>query len=575
MKEKAFRTKLIFIILSFIGTGFIYYTFFAMLSYIREESTEEVSMTLSSGYDVTIDGTSYNNVDLSELRFDTVPSGTEITVTSEFPSKDLDNSMMELYTLHSRVRVLVENEIVYSYGFDKPVVFGYGNLHIPLHESYSGKKFTIQYFVMEGGEMSSIDAPVILFEARDHFRNAARVRLPFLMVNFALIIISLMFGAIALIFMFKTKEMIKLVFLAISVFGIGVWIFCSHDFIAVFSDNLLLRGHIEYMSFYTAPFFFTLYFFDDYFVKETSPRRYVYITMATIQGVFGAVSIPLNFLTPIHLPSLLPFSHITLILSLSFLAYMSIRAAKLKKNTHRPFLIGFTIVIGFALRDLILFVNYHYIRHSSGEKYQSRMLIGTFLFAICMFVDFFSLQNRRLAAEAEAEAFNKMAHTDIMTGLSNRRRCEEKFAVFAKSKSVFGIISFDLNDLKKTNDNYGHEAGDKLLTDFSNLLKSVFSEDCMVCRTGGDEFIATIPDAKKYRPENILRALAEKRDVINKSRTPLPLSYACGYCLSNDPALAKDLTGMELVTEVNKLSDARMYENKAAIKAARKASQKA
>ena len=254
---------------------------------------------------------------------------------------------------------------------------------------------------------------------------------------------------------------------------------------------------------------------------------------------------------------------------------MSIRAARLKKNTHRSFLIGFTIVIGFALRDLILFVNYHYIRHSSGEKYQSRMLIGTFLFAICMFVDFFSLQNRRLAAEAEAEAFNKMAHTDIMTGLSNRRRCEEEFAVFAKSKNVFGIISFDLNDLKKTNDNYGHEAGDKLLTDFSNLLKSVFSEDCMVCRTGGDEFIATIPDAKKYRPENILRALAEKRDVINKSRTPLPLSYACGYCLSNDPALAKGLTGMELVTEVNKLSDARMYENKAAIKAARKASQKA
>ena len=124
-----------------------------------------------------------------------------------------------------------------------------------------------------------------------------------------------------------------------------------------------------------------------------------------------------------------------------------------------------------------------------------------------MFVDFFSLQNRRLAAEAEAEAFNKMAHTDIMTGLSNRRRCEEEFAVFAKSKSVFGIISFDLNDLKKTNDNYGHEAGDKLLTDFSNLLKSVFSEDCMVCRTGGDEFIATIPDAKKYSPESIPKGL--------------------------------------------------------------------
>ncbi len=567
------KTKLIFIILSLIGTGFIYYTFVTTISYIKQGTTTPESETLNLHYDVNVGGVLYQDADLDSLKFDTVPSGTEITVSSTFPDKNLENSIMNLYVLHSRVELLVDGKSVYFYGHDKPVVFGYGTLHVPLYENYSGKDFKIIYNIMEGGEVSAIDAPVIYYDATDYFRNMAINRMTYLMMDFALIVLSLIFGAVALIFMFKSREMLKLVFLAISVFGIGMWIFCNHDLFDLFSDNLLLRGHIEYMSFYTAPFFFSLYFFDDYFVAEKTGRRYVYLAITVLQGLFGFISIPLNFTTGIHLPSLLPISHVLIISSLTFLAYMSIRSIRLKKNLHVSFLLGFTLIILFALRDMILFTKYHYLQHSTGAKYNSRMLIGTFLFAVAMFIDFFATQSRRKAAEVRAEALNKMAHTDIMTGLSNRRRCEEEFEELAKSKSVFGIINFDLNDLKKTNDNYGHEAGDKLLTDFSNLLTETFPEGCLVCRTGGDEFIATISDAKRIRPEEILRVLAEKRNLINKTRTPLPLSYACGYCISTDPALGSGLSGSELVSEVNKLSDARMYENKAAIKAAAKASQ--
>jgi diguanylate cyclase (GGDEF)-like protein len=194
------------------------------------------------------------------------------------------------------------------------------------------------------------------------------------------------------------------------------------------------------------------------------------------------------------------------------------------------------------------------------------MLIGTFLFATSMFVDFFALLRKRTAAEARSEVYNKMAHTDMMTGLSNRRRCEEELDSLAQAKAPYALISFDLNDLKKTNDNYGHAEGDRLLTDFSSLLLEVFPYDSIICRTGGDEFITIIKDLSTTSPDTILENLEAKKNQLNKERTPLPLSYACGYCISTEVSVKEGLTGRALVDEVLRISDARMYGNKAIIK---------
>ena len=84
---------------------------------------------------------------------------------------------------------------------------------------------------------------------------------------------------------------------------------------------------------------------------------------------------------------------------------------------------------------------------------------------------------------------NILAYTDSLTGLKNRH-CFDKFCKGLEDsfQKNIGVIFCDLNRLKFTNDNFGHEAGDKLIRDFANILKENFpTEECF--RMSGDEFI--------------------------------------------------------------------------------------
>ena len=87
------------------------------------------------------------------------------------------------------------------------------------------------------------------------------------------------------------------------------------------------------------------------------------------------------------------------------------------------------------------------------------------------------------------------ANTDVLTGLLNRRAYEEDVIVRYRDNPFeenMVYIAFDLNGLKNTNDNFGHEAGDKLLKGASHCIRKSFGEYGKLYRIGGDEFAANI-----------------------------------------------------------------------------------
>jgi diguanylate cyclase (GGDEF)-like protein len=83
---------------------------------------------------------------------------------------------------------------------------------------------------------------------------------------------------------------------------------------------------------------------------------------------------------------------------------------------------------------------------------------------------------------------------DQLTGLYNRMYFDEEYERVARTGNwPVAILMLDLDNMKETNDSYGHAAGDKLLQRAANVLRQTFRREDIVARIGGDEFAIIIP----------------------------------------------------------------------------------
>jgi diguanylate cyclase (GGDEF)-like protein len=87
----------------------------------------------------------------------------------------------------------------------------------------------------------------------------------------------------------------------------------------------------------------------------------------------------------------------------------------------------------------------------------------------------------------------RMAVTDALTGLANRRRLSDALANPGDSGLPMAVIVMDVDNFKRYNDSFGHLAGDKLLTRLADSLRSHFPEAHTMARYGGDEFVVLLP----------------------------------------------------------------------------------
>jgi diguanylate cyclase (GGDEF)-like protein len=96
------------------------------------------------------------------------------------------------------------------------------------------------------------------------------------------------------------------------------------------------------------------------------------------------------------------------------------------------------------------------------------------------------------AIQDRAEEAERLATTDPLTRLPNRRKVEAEIEQRLASTQPFCTLFFDLDGFKHINDLHGHLAGDELLKAFATELRSALRVPDMVGRWGGDEFVAVV-----------------------------------------------------------------------------------
>ena len=135
-----------------------------------------------------------------------------------------------------------------------------------------------------------------------------------------------------------------------------------------------------------------------------------------------------------------------------------------------------------------------------------------------------NLLTRRNALEG---ILRSAAATDTLTGLENRYAFETYSLDADESEGPLAVVFFDLNFLKKVNDEQGHSAGDRLLCSAADCITGVFGCDegnnCF--RIGGDEFVAILP---KIQSQEELDRMAE-RFVEDQKKRDISIAWGCAF----------------------------------------------
>ena len=112
--------------------------------------------------------------------------------------------------------------------------------------------------------------------------------------------------------------------------------------------------------------------------------------------------------------------------------------------------------------------------------------------------------------------------TDPLTGIKNRRfyesRIQYEISRANRYEEPLSIIMFDIDYFKSVNDKYGHDIGDKVLIEYTELIVSVLRATDVLCRVGGEEFVIIAPhttaiDAYKLA-EKIRKAVEHSKQIL-------------------------------------------------------------
>ncbi len=149
------------------------------------------------------------------------------------------------------------------------------------------------------------------------------------------------------------------------------------------------------------------------------------------------------------------------------------------------------------------------------------------------------------------------ANLDVLTQVFSRRSGEEtldlQFRIAARTQTPLTILFIDVDNFKSVNDQFGHEAGDKILQQLARNLQSCLRKSDVLARWGGEEFVAILPSTDANGTMHILRRLSENELGSRPDMRKLTVSMGVSERVAD-----KCEDWEKLVT----LADQRMYQSK-------------
>jgi diguanylate cyclase len=141
----------------------------------------------------------------------------------------------------------------------------------------------------------------------------------------------------------------------------------------------------------------------------------------------------------------------------------------------------------------------------------------------------------------ELDEYKRIANTDSLTRLSNRRAFDDRLAAIYNnplSLPVTALVLADIDNFKKINDTYGHPVGDKILATVASVIRANVRRDVFVARTGGEEFAIIVEGNTTEEVMSICERIRRTLEAtpFKNSRTRInygPITISLGVCMAS------------------------------------------
>lgn len=213
--------------------------------------------------------------------------------------------------------------------------------------------------------------------------------------------------------------------------------------------------------------------------------------------------------------------------------------------------IQFIVFFLIACVGLFLIFTNEELYHLLGSNVQVKLLCGilwavmglSFLFLLIDFSQYTSMKK-------EYYALSRALHSDPVSGIANRYSCDILIEKYENKPlpSNIGCVMFELTNITEINRLYGHDCGNRLIRNFSNILQRTSVDLCFVGRNGGNKFLAIFEEGSRERIETLLSRVEQKIATYNANEQNEPAQYSFGVA-SNEQEKVPSLT--ELIALAN------------------------
>ena len=384
-------------------------------------------------------------------------------------------------------------------------------------------------------------------------------RLPKFIITCLILITGIILLLYTIVVKEKGEDDIGLRNFTIFAIMLGIWMICESQILELYVQCGIALVFIDHLTLMLMPLPFLL------FLKSMYPNgdHPLWALCCYLNCAVVFVRIFLQIIGAYDLRETLLMTHIMICIIVVCVSVLSVSEI-FKKQMTRQLMLNICCV-------LILLVTV-FLELLEFRLHNKSMPIGSlgFLFYIVVMGLTSLKKSRRIMEQArESELYRKLAFVDELTGVYNRtafKRDLNNCLVTDEKTEQQEILPtvlymFDLNDLKKCNDNFGHEYGDRYIQMMSEGIRQIFEGNGSCYRIGGDEFCVITPYISRESIADSMGRLekyvAEKR----KQDFVVPMSVAAGYAVY-DPETDKSLE------DTMRRADDMMYQNKQAQKRA-------